>query len=102
MNDSAGDVHRKLFGKSDKLNAPENQNTEFRIGYWTGVNSVGYDASSIIEEEQALRKEVNDDLGAGFEEWKRGFWASRSQLVLCPMRKRKQYGKFFGANSDTE
>jgi len=30
--DTAGRVHREKYGKSDKLNAPENQNREFQDG----------------------------------------------------------------------
>ena len=91
--DTAGNVHRKLYGKSDKVNALENRNDEFQGGYWTGVDSLGYDARKVIEEEHELRKEVGDDLGSGFEEWCRGLWAARSQLIICPIKKRKKYGK---------
>lgn len=88
--DIAGNVHMKFYGKSDKLNAYENQNTEFRTGYWRGVETLGSDAKVLIEEEHAMRKEVGDDLREGFEEWKRGLWASRSQLTAAGIKKRKK------------
>jgi hypothetical protein len=55
-------VHREKYGKSDKLNAPENQNPEFQDGYRTGVDTLGFDARKVIEEEFLLRVKVNDDL----------------------------------------
>jgi hypothetical protein len=45
----------------------------------------------------ALRKQVKDDTRKGFNEWKRGFWASRSQILIFPIKKRPNCrGKFFG------
>ena len=99
--DTAGGVHREKYDKSDKLNAPENQNPEFQDGYRIEVDSLGFDARKVIEEEFLLRVEVNDDLGKDFEEWSRGFWAARSQLIVCPLtKKRRQWGKYFGERSD--
>jgi hypothetical protein len=99
--DTAGRVHREKYGKSDKRNAPENQNPEFQDGYRIGVDSLGFDARKVIEGEFLLRVEVDDDLGKGFEEWSRGFWAARSQLIVCPInKKRRQWGKYFGEKSD--
>jgi hypothetical protein len=86
--DTAARVHREKYGKSDKRNAPENQNPEFQDGYRTGVDSLGFDARKVIEEEFLLRVEVDDDLGKGFEEWKRGFWAARNQLILIHEKKK--------------
>jgi hypothetical protein len=86
--DTAGRVHREKYGKSDKLNAPENQNREFQDGYSTGVDSLGFDARKVIEEEFLLRVEVDDDLGKGFEEWKRGLLAARSQLIVIHEKKK--------------
>jgi hypothetical protein len=99
--DIPGNIHRRFYHKSDKVNAPENQNPEFQAGYWAGVASVGFNATKVIEEERALRKAVKDDLRKGFSEWKRGFWASRSQIVIFPIKKRpKCYGKFLEESSD--
>ena len=58
--DTAGRVHREKYGKSDKLNAPENQNREFQDGYSTGVDSLGFDARKVIEQEFLLRVEVDE------------------------------------------
>ena len=85
--DTAGRVHREKYGKSDKLNAPENQNREFQDGYSTAVDSLGFDARKVIEQEFLLRVEVDDDLGKGFEEWSRGFWAARCQMAAAGIKK---------------
>ena len=99
--DTAGNVHRQLYDKSDKVNACENQNKEFQEGYRTGASSIGYDALKVIEEEHALRKETRDNISAGFVEWKRGFWAARSQCILfVSPRLRRKCDKFFGEASD--
>jgi hypothetical protein len=81
--DTAGQVHRKLYGKSDKANAIENRNNEFQEGYAMAVRSLGEDASKVIEAEGRLRQEVGDDMGSGFAEWVRGFWAARSQIAAA-------------------
>jgi hypothetical protein len=86
--DIAGRVHREKYGKSDKRNAPENQNREFQDGYSTGVDSLAFDARKVIEQEFLLRVEVDDDLGKGFEEWSRGFWAASTQLILIHEKKK--------------
>lgn len=99
--DVPGDVHRKLYaGKSDKANALANQNREFLEGYRVGAESMTYCAEHVLKEELALRVEVGDCLMAGFDEWKRGFWAARSQCILFRPRTRKRTtGKFFGERS---
>jgi hypothetical protein len=48
-----------------------------------------------------LRVEVSDDPCDGFDEWKRGFWAARSQCILFISRRlRRKCDKFFGEASD--
>jgi hypothetical protein len=47
--DIPGNIHRRFYHKSDKVNAPENQNPEFQAGYWAGVASVGFNATKVIE-----------------------------------------------------
>ena len=99
--DVAGDVHRKLYGMSDKINAPENQNREFQEGYGVGASSMAYSAELVLKEEFKLRIEVSDDLCDGFDEWKRGFWAARSQCIRFVSRRlRRKCDKFFGEASD--
>jgi hypothetical protein len=92
--DIAGDVHFRYYGKSDKINALENQNREFQDGYSAGVDSLGFDARKVIEEEFSLRDEIGDDLGDGALEWVRGFWAARSQLAAAGVKKQRKYGKY--------
>ena len=84
----AGTVHWKYYGESDKVNAPENLNREFQEGYCTGIGGFGYNATQTIEAEYFLRLDVKDNTGAGFEEWKRGFWAARNQLILIHGKKK--------------
>ena len=94
--DTAGRIHRERYGKSDKLNAVGNRNNEFQEGYAMGVNTLGEDARKVIEDEEQLRKEVRDDLGSGFAEWRRGFSAARSQLAAAGIRSRnRQKPPFF-------
>jgi hypothetical protein len=97
----AGDVHFRYYGKSDKMNARENQNREFQDGYSAGVDSLGFDACKVIEEELNLRVEVQDDLGDGAREWVRGSWAARSQLAAADVKKHRKYGKYLGEKSDS-
>ena len=73
MNDDiAGEVHRKFYGKSDKINAHENQNPELQVGYSAGMGSLGFDARKVIEEELSLSHEVGDDFCVGMMECVRG------------------------------
>ena len=58
--------HRRRTGK----------NREFQDGFSAGVDSLGFDARNVIEEESSLRDEIGDDLGDGAREWVRGFWAA--------------------------
>jgi hypothetical protein len=39
--DTAGRIHRDQYGRSDKVNAPQNQNREFQEGYRAGVDTLG-------------------------------------------------------------
>jgi hypothetical protein len=87
-NDIAGTVHWKYYGKSDKVNAVGNRNNEFQDGYRTGVESFNCDVNTTIEKEYFIRLEVRDDIRSGFEEWKRGFWAARNQLILIHRKKK--------------
>ena len=100
--DTAGRIHRERYGKSDKLNAIGNRNNEFRDGYAIGVQSLGEDTRKVVEAEEELRKEVGDDLGSGFAEWRRGFCAARSQLAAAGIRslKRQKAPPYNPANPD--
>jgi hypothetical protein len=100
--DTAGRIHRENYGCSDKVNATCNQGREFQEGYRIGANSMAYRAEPVLEEERALRAEVGDDLGAGWAEFQRGFWAARCQCILFVSRRRqRKFDKFFGEHSDT-
>ena len=88
--DTAGRIHRDQYGRSDKVNAPENQNREFQNGYRAGVETLGLDAVKMINEEGHLREEVGDDLGEKMAEWVRRFWAARCQMAAAGIKKRKR------------
>ena len=88
--DTAGRIHRDQYGRSDKVNAPENQNREFHYGYRAGVDTLGEDVIKMINEEGHLRAEIGDDLSKGFDEWERGFWAARCQMAAAGIKKRKK------------
>ena len=86
--DHAGRIHRDKYGCSDKVNAPKNQNREFQEGYGTGILTFGKTTSgALLEAEKALRKQTGECLKEGFEEWKRGLWAARTQMVAAKMRR---------------
>ena len=80
----------KMYGKSDKANSPQNRNQEFQDGYAKGMESLAYNGRQVIAAEDKIRKKVGDDLGAGFVEFKRGFWASRSQYAAMGVKKRRK------------
>jgi hypothetical protein len=92
IEDTAGRNHFSIYGKSDKANAVGNRNNEFQDGYAMGVESIAYDPQKVIEEEEPLRREVGDDLGSGFAEWKRGLWAARSQMAAAGISSRNEKG----------
>jgi hypothetical protein len=92
IEDTTGRNHFSIYGKSDKANAVGNRNNEFQDGYAMGVESIAYDPQKVIEEEERLRREVGDDLGSGFAEWKRGLWAARSQMAAAGISSRNEKG----------
>ena len=91
-NDPAGKLHLKFYNRSDKANARGNQSAEWQEGYAIGADTIERDARRVIADEQAVRRRVGDDQGAGFDEWKRGLLAARGQFMamgLTPKRRRK-------------
>ena len=99
--DLAGNVHRKLYCMTDRINAPENRNREFQDGYRAGASSMAYRAEQVLKEKLILRIELNDDLDRGFDEWQRGFWAARSQSILFVSRRlHRKCDKFCREASD--
>lgn len=84
-------VHRKLYGKSDKANAFENQNADFREGYDWGIQTFAYDAEKVLKAELDFRAEFKMT-GRGFNEWKRGFWSARSQMKCAGIKKKAVWG----------
>ena len=82
--DHAGQVHAKKYGKSDKLNSPQNSSLEFEEGYCVGASSMRYNARQVIQEEWNLRLECGDDLCEKYDEWERGFWGGQEPVhSLC-------------------
>lgn len=67
-----------MYGKSDKVNAVENDNPDFKSGYDCAMGTPGTLDAIGDEWEQRGRPEEGDAL-AKFREWKRGFWAAKMQ-----------------------
>jgi hypothetical protein len=86
--DHCGNVHRKYYGKSDKANAPENQNADFQSGYAWGIETFAYDADKALKAEIELRGEFKLTVN-GFDEFKRGFWSARTQMSCAQIKKRR-------------
>jgi hypothetical protein len=91
-------IHRRLYHKSDKVNAPETQKPEFQAGYWAGVESVGFNATKRnvhCARRSRMTCERTSVNGSG------GFWAFRSLIVIFPIKKRpKCYGQFLRESSE--
>jgi hypothetical protein len=86
--DYSGERHRQKYGRSDKANAFDNQNSDWREGYDWGVETFAYDSNKILNAEIELRGEFKLT-GNGFSEWKRGFWAARCQMATAGIKKRR-------------
>ena len=49
--DYPGKIHRQQYGRSDKANAPENQNADWQEGYAWGIETFAYDPTLILQAE---------------------------------------------------
>lgn len=86
MKDIAGNIHRGIYGKSDKANASENQSEEFQTGFAIGKEN---DPAYITAEYWRRGEPIPDTPEfAQFEEWKRGFWAGRIQESVAKFYER--------------
>ena len=47
--DHCGNIHWNHYGKSDKVNAFDNQNADFQEGYAWGVETYAYDAQVVLK-----------------------------------------------------
>lgn len=69
------------YGKSDRVNAPENQSEGFRRGYTAAINRKPHTDShdAIFEEYNCVGcpEPLTDD----FKDWKRGWWAGVFQTI---------------------
>lgn len=81
MKDIAAQIHRGLYKKSDKANAPENQSDEWQAGYAAGLAHERGGASMIFEEWE--RRGKPDEISDGFAAWKRGMWAATMQKLMA-------------------
>lgn len=71
---------RSVYGKTDKANAPENNNSDFQDGYGVGKDSTSLPSDYILHEWQRRGEpDVDGSELSAFREWKRGFWAGRMQ-----------------------
>ena len=81
--DLSAKIAQWAYGKSDKLNAPCNQNEHFRAGYAVGSTkgrACSKTSVSLISEEWE-RIGCPDTLPDSFKEWKRGYWAGVFQTI---------------------
>ncbi len=86
-NSIASQVHRAIYGKSDAVDAPENQNEEFQAGWKAGLEST-QEAPEVIEAEWIRRGSPLVEC-PNFHEWKRGYWAQQMQAVERKMLEKK-------------
>jgi hypothetical protein len=86
--DHCGNIHRQLHGRSDKANAIDNQNADFQEGYAWGRETFAYNGELVLKAEIAFRAEFNLSAN-GFNEFKRGFWAARTQISAAGIRKHR-------------
>jgi hypothetical protein len=92
--DHCGQVHWNLYKKSDKANAFDNQNADFQEGYAWGIETFAYHSQNVLDAEIEFRGEfkLTDN---GFSEFKRGFFAARSQMAAAGIKKRRLQGDPF-------
>jgi hypothetical protein len=82
MRDIAAMMHQGCYGKSDKVNATENQSEDFKAGYAAG--STDADPADLIPAEWDRRGEPDSGPElASFNEWKRGMWAASMQATVA-------------------
>jgi hypothetical protein len=72
----ASKLHRWTYGKSDKVNAPENATAEFQAGYKAASEAKDHDDLILNEWIRRGSPQFQDE---NFKEWKRGMWAFRLQ-----------------------
>ena len=89
--DHPGNIHRQHYNKSDKANALENNNADFREGYDWGIKTFAYNAKVVLKAEIEFRGEFGVT-GNGFSEFKRGFWAARTQMGAAGIKKKRITG----------
>jgi hypothetical protein len=92
--DHCGNSHRQFYNKPDKANAVENQNADFQEGYAWDIETFAYHAETVLKAEIEFRGEFNLTDNA-FTEFKRGFWAARSQMTAAGIKKRRIPGDPF-------
>lgn len=66
-----------LYGKTDKANASENDNPDFKAGYQRGLGTDESGIDAISDEWQKRGQPERGEALEKFCEWKRGYWASR-------------------------
>ena len=67
-------LHQVAYGKSSSLDAPENQNPDFRSGYAAGLDSIGKDDWHGWKD---AMDEYRDAQDSGWADWKRGYHVAR-------------------------
>lgn len=84
MTDITEIVSQACYGKSSRLNAPENQNEDFREGYRIGHlhKSESLDENWFEAYRSYGSPEPSDARWKLWSDWKRGFHAGHMQRVL--------------------
>lgn len=74
---------QSMYGKTDKVNAAENDNEDFQAGYDYAMHGDAK-TTDAISREWRLRGEPEPEGEAfdKFREWKRGFWAASMQRAV--------------------
>lgn len=68
-----------LYGKTDKVNAAENDNPDFLAGFDIGMSEDSKSTDAITREWVGRGQPESGEALEKFREWKRGFWAATMQ-----------------------
>lgn len=85
MNDFASHIHKFCYGKSDSVNAAENQSPDFQRGYQAGMNCSDDDGRVDLICDEWTRIGKPDHIPDSFAEWKRGMWAAVFQKLTAKL-----------------
>jgi len=82
MNDVAEAIALGVYGRTSRVNSPQNQSEDFQAGFKVGCGLSGSERIDAIQDEWKRRGCPHG--GPAFErfrEWKRGMWAAVFQTI---------------------